>query len=398
MRLLKIIATLTVLTVLTGACGVFTHHAGKPVLKRVWKISNGTLDTDHAAVVGNTVIANVTHDSDITQAESSSLTGVFIDGSTGRIRGRARTGDVSDAGPVTDKHGRSLVDTDTPAGDFPERVFDPTGHLVWRAHTLSKHFVGGYTTEAEKFAGKYWDVIRTTSGRLVTRLPEPKDVTNLDDAEDYGGPIQVVRPGLLVATGYGPSGSEATLIDASRPGQARLSRLRPPPAPSHHDQLSVNTAVGGGHVYVQWGVPTGKVDVDTFYVARYDVPGTRPTWRVPLPDGVIPDHFQASANGQETLAFDGNVGGDDTRVWLLRPDTGALIGPKSGRKGRLQLHGLVGGRAYIDTGQSETQMIDPHNGSARTIPVPTGEFFVGALSNGYLIYGSADGLYAYRWN
>lgn len=257
-------------------------------------------------------------------------------------------------------------------------------------------------TKPEKSGGQYWQVIRTTSGRLVTRLPEPKGITDISQLDGLVD-VQAVRPGLLMATGFGPSGSQAALVDVSQPSHARLRPLHPPPpppTPSHHGPISPGpgpAAVGSGHVYVRWGVTYGKDDKQASYIAGYHIPGTRPAWHVSLPGGASPWKIEASPSGPETLAVMGGTYSGE-RVWFLRPDTGALIGPKPGRKGQLHpYNGLAGGHAYIDAEASGTQVIDPRTGSlVRTIPGPGSQSFLGAISSGYLIYGGPDGLDAYR--
>lgn len=316
--------------------------SGGPVLKSVWHVPSTTVNVLNAGVAGNVVVS---------AASRARGDTVFIDGTTGRITGRAtrrpgqddgggsgRGAIRDDASAATDARGRPLVALgDTPNDDTANDawlVYDTSGHLVW---------------------------------------PAPAD--GLGAALETG--LWAVRPGLLAAVGYGPSGSQVALVDVSRPGRARVSPLRPPTT-RHMAARSapLRAAVAAGHLYVSWSVPHEKHQVLT----RYDPPGTRPVWHVTVPSGASAvSGIKAYPVGAGAVAStDVKTAARDDRFWLRRSDTGAPIGPRHGRKG--ELLAVVGGHAYVNYGQAHgTQVIDLHTGSTRTAgadrcsrPSPTG--------------------------
>lgn len=407
----KVAAPLTVLAVLTAACGPAdsgdptprVSPAGGPALHRVWQISTKTVNPAGALAVGDVVLARDARDDDET---------VFIDGTTGRIRGRAATGDFGNLlGPspyaTTDARGRPLVVIDQrPTPPAKQSVYDPAGHLVWKSPAKGPIYAGGYVAEPRKVGGKYVLMIHPPSGRIVARLPMPG--YRLDDGFDF----RVVRPGLLAVTGCLDSDTdvaEFALIDVSRPGRARVSVPRLPHAPTHNawetvkgDGLRfVQISAIGGHLYAIWTLVLGGE-----MIARYDAPGTRPVWHRTVPSDPGDDGGIAAYPGPhaDTVMIPNRGKPTDSDGFrFLDPATGALIGPAAPG----HFAAASGGLVYFLRGHDRdvvTDVIDPRKGRVHTINAAT----TGVTSSGDLINGAEfnsvrpevpnlSALDAYRW-
>lgn len=402
MRSLRLAVPLAALAVLTAACGAGSRApgdptpgiapAGGPGLKRVWQVPHGTVDeVTPLTVVGNVVLGE---DKTDTSGSPGKRRVVFIDGTTGRVKGRAGIGDVEWLGvrAVTDSAGRPLVAID-PRADLRQRVYDTDGKLVWRARTAFGAYAGGYTVEPEGPTGKARAVVRTASGRMVATLPLDR-YYNATLKSGIG--LQVVRRGLLVASGFGANESEVALLDVSRPGPAGVTRLRLPFKPDS-DTLEAHVEVRGEHLYVSWRTAVDD-ETDKPYpapIARYDVPGTRPVWHTLAPKGADGSAgsgirvFPAANGGGDVLTV-ATPGSAPARFWLLDPATGGPIGPGEGRKGRLV--SASGGRAYVtyNLGKS-TDVIDLRTGAVRRIAT----VIDGITPSGDLVDAHAA---AYRWH
>lgn len=389
MHRVGIAASLTALAVLTAACGpTKTPGAGGPVpavspdnglvLARAWQVPRGVVNPRLAAPVGNVVVA---------PAAGDKAQAVFIDGTTGRVRGRTDPAGVRGLlapawTATTDERGRPLVDITTTTPDLATqgRVYDADAHLVWKSRTDTAVYAGGYVADEQRSAGTYREVIRTASGREVARLPLPGHRPKLGFAIN----LVAARPGFLATTVDRWKTPHIVLLDVSRPGRARTSELH---APSGFHPTAVQMAADAGHLYVSWRRSRGHLA----QVARYDLPGTRPVWhRVAQAEAGVPARPGTNSGGGIALS-----GFTESEFWFLDPDTGTPIGREDGWKG--ELIGAAGGRAYAQDPNvfppTETRVIDLRGGAVHTIDAA----FTGLTTNGYLI-GGQHALTAYRWN
>lgn len=414
MRWFLCAAPLAALALLAGACGIDDDGQPRPIpwdgapgLEQVWQAESGRGHVGDAQVAGNVVVAY--------EASAHNAHWVFLDGTSGRViglpAGLNRTGQVLGVHATTDARGRPLVALYQDRGrSFDQRVYTPSGRLVWAGRSEAR-FAGGYVAGPRKTGSGHRDVIRTPSGRVVARLPMA-DFTGyetdvLDDVPgtDYGLDLQLVRPGLLVASGIGAGRSGIALVDVSRPGHAKVSTLRTPDDPDHID--GVRIAVAGGHVYATWPGPGAA---NARYIARYDASGTRPVWQRPTPAvatgraGIRA--FTDPETGGTTVTFTveawSRFADDDRghRYWLIRPDTGAPYGPRAGRGG--DPIGAYGGRVYSQrddiTREIVTDAVDQRTGTVRRIH----GVVAGVTTKGYVIGGTAGGpdssVNAYAWD
>lgn len=404
MRSLKITAPLTALILLTSACG-FKDFAdphptptlspgGGPGLEQVWRNSDLEANPFGLKIAGNIVVADT---------EDGSNQTAFIDGTTGKVTGRAKTGlaylDL-DVRAATDKEGRPLVAFDTDNIDAPatkEKVYDEQGHLVWQATSSDASYAGGFVAESDRLGGSHRLLIQTPSGRTLARLPLPRSYS--PDESGSAPRIQLVRKGLLVAggIGHGEFGNRIALIDVSRPNRARVRYLRPPSKSDPEANVSDVQVGGSGRVYVSWA----QIGAPTAPLARYDTPGTRPAWSRSIPVNVE----SAPSIKPAIKVFPGPNSGPDTVVFtssagyaLINPDTGRPAGPKKPPAGNFVF--LTSGRAYVsaDPGladpDAKTSVIDLHTGTVRKFDT----LLAGATPNGYLIDANETSITAYRWN
>lgn len=395
MKLIKLTAPLTALTLLTGACGPaketsrpapndpipkVTGHG--PGLQRVWQIPRGAVKVagsnfNFPTAVGNVVVAQ-------DPKKSDGL--VFIDATTGRVTGRVSGfTQVTElhAYPAVDARGHPLVQLDLgPNVSGLPSVYDPTGRLVWRARDKDEQFVGGYVATTRETGKADKMVIRTLSGRVVGRVTAP----SISDDQTGAGPtdLQLVRPGWLVVS---RNPAQVDLIDVTGPGQAKVKPLVRPAA--YASLYPPRVTVGNGHVYVGWP-PDDADEHAPVPLAGYVPPRTRPVWHRHAPDDVRKVRefrFYPGPNGNGTVELN--------KGWFLRPDNGALISTRSDPPA-LEPELTVYGRyeykppKYASGG---TRVIDLHTRKKRAINAVV----AGIASNGYLIIPGDHTLSAYRW-
>lgn len=397
MKWINLALPVAAVTLVTCACSPTDKKAppksthGAPVLTRVWQVPRTVAKLEHptaenSPIAGNTVVAQ-------DPEKSNGL--VFIDGTTGRITGRVSGipgAARANASTASDEHGRPLVAV-TVTGSDPaktvRRVYDTTGHLVWKSRIHVAQYAGGYVIEAKPSCGN--------KSRVVIHKPHgPVAGSWTSSSSDRNEPLDVklvrsVRPGWLVATRDRSAGAkEIDLIDLTHPGKARETVLRPPSTAPQDGSNTVSASVAGQHVYVSWHLASGK----PLLIARYDPPSTKPVWQGRTPAGqdslvstLLP---YPDPGGPDIVVFN-----TADRFWFLRPDTGTVQGPRAGiRKNGYADHilGASGGRVYLDTANS-TKIIDPDTGAAvRTINAHA----LGITTKGYLIGYASNTISAYR--
>lgn len=384
------------ITILTGGCGPTDKKAsqkstaGAPVLTRVWQVPRtvAKLDgpaPDDALLVGSTVVA---HD----PKKRSRL--VFIDGATGRVTGRVSGApkgiqadlDVDvDVDAVSDERGRPLVAL---SGTNVQKVYDTTGRLVWQSREPVAQYVGGYVIEAKPSGD--------TTSRVVIHKPHGPVVASWtsfardpDSPADVFRHVESIRPGWLVVTrGRSADATETVLLDLTHPGKAREKVLRPPT--KNYGPLP-KVSVAEKHVYVSWILASEK----PIPIARYDLPSTKPVWQRRAPGSQVGFPAEVAAytdpKGPEIV-----VASNTDTFWYLRPDTGAMLGPRAGIRKFSSVFDVIlgasGGRVFLGT-ENSTKIVDPRTGAVlRTINGRS----LGVTTNGYLIRYVSNTISAYR--